>query len=184
LSTSSMPWVTSTRVVVDDGRIRKVIRADMRGPASRARERTVHRRGRSLGHAHRAIGGPLLGTLVRHALASPASVLALPIVVIEPALFAGLVPGMGASMRRAVARGAALGAAIELAPVMAATEVENPAAPRTTLRSKALRQGPPSPERGTASNLALLRQRSETSTSVDVRFRRGGSVYQTGPSAF
>jgi hypothetical protein len=148
LSTSSVQSVTSTRVVVDDGRSRTVIRTDMSRLARRAREHAVRRRGRSVGHAHRAIGGQLLGTVVRHALALSASVLALMIAMIGSPFLAGLVPSVGPPVSRAVAQGAAWVVAVDLPPVVPATQVEDLATPSAALGSKAfLLQRAPAPER-------------------------------------
>jgi hypothetical protein len=104
----------------------------------RARGYAVRRRGRSVGHAHRAIGGQLLGTLIRHALAPTAAILALAIAVIGAPFVAGLVTGVGTPPRQPVADRAARLVAVDLPPVMTATQVEDPGARRAVLRSKPL----------------------------------------------
>ncbi len=115
-----------------------MIRGGMGKLARRASGSADPRRGRSVGHAHGAIGGPLLGTVVRHALALATSVVRLTIAVIEAPLVAGLVPSVGASMRDPIALSATSVVAIDLPPIVLATEMEDLPAPSAALGSKTL----------------------------------------------
>jgi hypothetical protein len=103
--------------------------------AGDARGRVVRRRGQSVGDDHHASDGQLLGTLVRHAFALPAPVVALAIAVIVPTLRARLVAGVGAGVRHAIALHAADFPAVDLPPIAEPADVEDLPAPAAALLS-------------------------------------------------
>ena len=100
--------------------------------------RAVLRRGRHSLRDQRALGGQLLGTLVRHRLLATLAQSAHPVAVILASFVASLERRVGAGVRPQVARAAALRPAVHLTPIAHAADEEDRLAPGASIVPQAV----------------------------------------------